>query len=73
MSRTCALRWAGSADKSGVVFDSYRALCEARLRTPYLDRLVLHASDKDRVVYERPSFIHTNEMRFDLDADRLGR
>jgi GNAT superfamily N-acetyltransferase len=42
-----------------------------------LDRLVLHASDEGRVVYERLGFIQTNEMRFkapfDLRADRPGR
>jgi GNAT superfamily N-acetyltransferase len=33
-------------------------------RTERLDRLVLHASDEGRAVYERLGFIQTNEMRF---------
>jgi GNAT superfamily N-acetyltransferase len=37
-------------------------------RTERLDRLVLHASDEGRSVYERLGFIQTNEMRF---KDRL--
>lgn len=37
-------------------------------RAERLDRLVLHASDEGRVVYERLGFIQTNEMRF---KDRL--
>jgi len=37
-------------------------------RTERLDRLVLHASDEGRLVYERLGFIQTNEMRF---KDRL--
>lgn len=37
-------------------------------RTERLDRLVLHASDEGRPVYERLGFIQTTEMRF---KDRL--
>ena len=37
-------------------------------RAERLDRLVLHASDEGRVVYERLGFVQTNEMRF---KDRL--
>jgi GNAT superfamily N-acetyltransferase len=37
-------------------------------RAERLDRLVLHASDEGRLVYERLGFIQTNEMRF---KDRL--
>jgi GNAT superfamily N-acetyltransferase len=33
-------------------------------RIKQLDRLVLHASDAGRTVYERLGFIRTNEMRF---------
>ena len=42
-------------------------------REECLDRLVLHASDEGRVVYERLGFVQTNEMRFDLRADRPDR
>jgi len=41
-------------------------------RTERLDRLVLHASDEGRSVYERLGFIQTNEMRFNDRSDRLG-
>ncbi len=37
-------------------------------RKERLDRLVLHASDEGRMVYERLGFVRTNEMRF---KDRL--
>lgn len=37
-------------------------------QTERLDRLVLHASDDGRILYERLGFIQTNEMRF---KDRL--
>ena len=37
-------------------------------RAERLDRLVLHASDEGRALYERIGFIQTNEMRF---KDRL--
>jgi len=37
-------------------------------RAQRLDRLVLHASDQGRALYERMGFIQTNEMRF---KDRL--
>jgi GNAT superfamily N-acetyltransferase len=37
-------------------------------RTECLDRLVLHASDEGRALYERLGFVPTNEMRF---RDRL--
>jgi hypothetical protein len=33
-------------------------------REQRLDRLVLHASDEGRALYERLSFIATNEMKF---------
>ena len=33
-------------------------------RTERLDRLVLHASDEGRVLYEHMGFVPTNEMRF---------
>ena len=33
-------------------------------REQHLDRLVLHASDEGRALYERLGFIATNEMRF---------
>jgi hypothetical protein len=33
-------------------------------RDEKLDRLVLHASDQARSLYERMGFIATNEMRF---------
>ena len=36
-----------------------------------LDRLVLHASDEGRLVYERLGFIQTNEMRFRDRPDQL--
>ncbi len=39
-------------------------------RTERLDRLVLHASDEGRSVYERLGFIQTNEMRFNGRLDR---
>jgi GNAT superfamily N-acetyltransferase len=44
-------------------------------RTERLDRLVLHASDEGRVVYERLGFIQTNEMRFKdrLDVPEIGQ
>ena len=37
-------------------------------RAERLDRLVLHASDAERLVYEKIGFVQTNEMRFN---DRL--
>jgi GNAT superfamily N-acetyltransferase len=37
-------------------------------RTEHLDRLLLHASDKGRSVYERLGFIATNEMRLGGDS-----
>ena len=42
-------------------------------RSERLDRLVLHASDEGRSVYEQPGFIQTNEMRFRerLDLPRV--
>ena len=44
-------------------------------RAERLDRLVLHASDQGRVVYERLGFVQTNEMRFKdrLDILEVGR
>lgn len=33
-------------------------------RTERLDRLVLHASDEGRLLYEKMGFVQTNEMRF---------
>lgn len=33
-------------------------------KTEQLDRLVLHASDKGRKLYERLGFVATNEMRY---------
>ena len=44
-------------------------------RAERLDRLVLHASDEGRVVYERLGFIQTNEMRFRdrLDLPEIGQ
>jgi GNAT superfamily N-acetyltransferase len=44
-------------------------------RAERLDRLVLHASDEGRVVYERLGFIQTNEMRFKdrLDIPEIGQ
>ncbi len=45
-------------------------------RSERLDRLVLHASDEGRLVYEQLGFIQTNEMRFkerlDLPSDKQG-
>jgi len=40
-------------------------------RKERLDRLVLHASDEGRLVYERLGFIQTNEMRFRDRLDQL--
>jgi hypothetical protein len=34
-------------------------------REQRLDRLVLHASDQGRVLYEGLGFVATNEMRFE--------
>ena len=44
-------------------------------RAERLDRLVLHASEEGRVVYERLGFIQTNEMRFKgrLDISEVGQ
>ncbi|MGH8093128.1 MAG: GNAT family N-acetyltransferase [Chthoniobacterales bacterium] len=44
-------------------------------RTERLDRLVLHASEAGRLVYERLGFIQTNEMRFKdrLDVPETGQ
>jgi GNAT superfamily N-acetyltransferase len=39
-------------------------------RNERLDRLVLHASDEGRTLYEKMGFVQTNEMRF---KDRLDR
>jgi GNAT superfamily N-acetyltransferase len=39
-------------------------------RNERLDRLVLHASDEGRPVYERLGFIQTNEMRFKERLDQ---
>ena len=33
-------------------------------RTEKLDRLVLHASDDGRALYEKLGFVQTNEMKF---------
>ena len=33
-------------------------------RTERLDRLVLHASDEGRLLYEKMGFVQTSEMRF---------
>jgi GNAT superfamily N-acetyltransferase len=41
-------------------------------REEKLDRLVLHASDQARSLYERIGFIATNEMRFAGELDRAG-
>ena len=45
-------------------------------RAERLDRLVLHASDEGRLVYEKLGFTQTNEMRFkerlDLPSDKQG-
>ncbi len=38
-------------------------------RTERLDRLVLHASDEGRALYEKMGFIQTNEMRFNGRLD----
>ena len=38
-------------------------------RTERLDRLVLHASDEGRLLYERMGFVQTSEMRFDGRLD----
>ena len=38
-------------------------------RTERLDRLVLHASDEGRALYEKMGFIRTNEMRFNGRLD----
>ena len=44
-------------------------------RAERLNRLVLHASDEGRAVYERLGFIQTNEMRFKdwLDVPEIGQ
>ena len=44
-------------------------------RAERLDRLVLHASDEGRALYERLGFIQTNEMRFKdrLDIPEVGQ
>ena len=44
-------------------------------RAERLDRLVLHASDEGRALYERMGFIQTNEMRFKdrLDLPEVGQ
>jgi GNAT superfamily N-acetyltransferase len=45
-------------------------------RAERLDRLLLHASDEGRLVYEKLGFTQTNEMRFkerfDLPSDKQG-
>ena len=44
-------------------------------RAERLDRLVLHASDEGRALYEQMGFIQTNEMRFKdrLDLPEVGQ
>ena len=37
-------------------------------KSEQIDRLVLHASDKGRSIYERLGFIASNEMRFAGDS-----
>ena len=55
--------------RRGLATSLIRAILEWG-RAERLDRLVLHASDEGRLVYERLGFIQTNEMRF---RDRLDR